>query len=336
MPKHTHARPPQSPRPAAAAALVEPLEARRLLSATGLVTLHGGTLMIRGSSQGENEVRVYRDPTTNVVSVSVYTESAKTAAVRSFAQTYDLAAISRVVVKGGRFNDLIQVGADDDLWTVPVHATGGGGIDAIYTGAGDDLMHGGDGDDVIQAGGGANLVFGHKGRDTITTKAGNDLIHGGDGDDTIDAGDGDNWVHAGKGADHVVAGLGADRVHGGHDDDLLETGGGDDLVRAGKGNDVVRAGDGNDTVHGQLGDDQLFGGLGDDALWGGRGNDAVSGEDGNDTLGGVLDTNTLLGGPGDDRFVIKSLAANTMDNVDAGDVVTMVKAKADGDDAGSV
>ena len=334
MNSRTHPR--QQPvRPAAA--VVEQLEGRRLLSAS-LVSLHGGTLMVRGSSQGANEIRVYRDPATNAVSVSVYTESARTAAVRSFAQTYDLAEISRVIVKGGRFADLIQIGADDDAWTVPSFVNGGGGLDAIYTGGGADHIHGGDGDDVIEAGGGANLVFGHKGKDTIFTGAGDDMILGGDGDDTINAGDGANWVFAGKGKDNVVTGAGVDRVHGGHDDDQLNTGGGADLVRAGKGDDAVDAGDGDDTVHGQLGNDLVHGDAGNYVLWGGRGDDQLFGDDGDDQLGGILGVNVLVGGAGADRFLIRDLASAVDLDADAsaGDVVSMVKAKADGDDASSL
>ena len=281
---------------------VEPLEARRLMSAVSPISLHDGTLFINGQSRVANNVIVYHDTATGMLEVSLAVTPKKATAEQVFTGSFPLADVSRVFVKGGNFNDTISVGRLDANFLVDV---------------------------VVMAG---------KGNDDISTGGGADFIHGGDGDDTIDAGDGDNVILAHKGKDIVTTGAGNDRIHAGHDDDLVNSGAGDDLVRCGKGDDTVNAGDGNDIVHGQHDNDTIHGDAGNDVLWGGKGDDALFGDDGDDKVGGLIGVDSLTGGAGMDEFVVRDPLAPAGTDVDlaAGDIVTVNKSKKDGDESEAV
>jgi Ca2+-binding RTX toxin-like protein len=281
---------------------VEPLEARRLMSAASPISLHDGTLFINGQQQVANSVIVYRDTVAGTLEVSLVTTPKKAKAEQTFTASFPMADVTRVFVKGGKANDTISVGRLDADFKIDV------------------------------------VVMSGKGDDDISTGAGNDMILSSHGDDTIDAGDGDNVVFAHTGKDNIMTGAGNDRISAGHDDDVINSGAGDDLIRCGKGNDTVNAGDGSDTVHGQLGNDTIHGDAGNDVLWGGKDNDALFGDDGDDKLSGLLGVNTLTGGAGMDEFLVHddTTPAGTDVDLAAGDIVTVTSSKHDGDESSSV
>jgi len=281
---------------------VEPLEARRLMSAASPISLHDGTLFINGQSRVANNVIVYRDEVAGTLEVSLATTPKKATEEQVFSASFSLTDVTRVFVKGGNAGDTISVGRLDAGFLVDV------------------------------------VVMGGKGNDDISTGAGNDMILSGDGDDIIDAGDGDNFILAHKGADIITTGAGNDRIHGGQDDDVINSGAGDDLIRCGKGDDTVNAGDGDDTVHGQQDNDTIHGDAGNDVLWGGKDDDTLFGDDGDDKLGGLLGVNSLTGGAGMDEFVVRDATVPAGTDVDlaAGDIVTLTKSKHDGDESSNV
>ena len=124
-----------------------------------------------------------------------------------------------------RGDDVITLGSDDDVFTMPVdggtlnaglgHDTitgsaeadainGQGGADDIRAGAGDDTSDGGSGDDVLIDKAGENTLFGGGGDDFIAaldSDGGNaDMVAGGTGDDALFLDDGDTAT-GGEGQD---------------------------------------------------------------------------------------------------------------------------------------
>ena len=157
------------------------------------------------------------------------------------------------------------------LDSLPVSATGGGGVDTITTSGGADSVTGNDGNDVIDGGGGGDVLDGG-------------AIFGSDG------------------ADQVAGGEGNDRIQGGSDGDTLMGGGGDDTVFGNVQEPASAAGDGNDQISGGGGDDVLDGQEGADGITGGDGFDELLGRDGADTLDGGANNDTLSGQLGNDTL----------------------------------
>lgn len=216
---------------------VEGLESRRLLSAGPV--LHDGLLRINGDNRVANEIIVQLDAA----------DAAKlTVSFNGTTTSYAVADVSKISIKGGKRNDLIEIR----------ELNGAISIAAVLQGnQGDDTLIGGSGNDVIK---------GLGGRDSIVGNAGDDRIYGGVGDDNIAAGDGNDYVKADNGNDSVSGGTG------------------DDVLKGMPGRDTISGDEGNDRIDGGSGDDSLLGGAGDDVIWAKVGRDNVSGGDGADTL----------------------------------------------------
>lgn len=194
----------------------------------------------------------------------------------------------RLIIAGGKGNDIIRVDADV---TADLHLVGGSGNDSIEGGSGNDVISGGSGD---------NTLAGGAGSDKITAGNGKDTIYGGinqymiglkrnptdvpDGDDIIDAGGGRDYIEGGIGNDRINAGTGDDVVYGGAGEDTIDGGWGDDYIDGGKGNDTITGGTGADIIFGGRGNDKIDGGSGDDRIYGGKGKDTVTGGWGADQI----------------------------------------------------
>jgi Ca2+-binding RTX toxin-like protein len=254
-----------------AAALVEGLETRRLLS--GAVLSHG-ILRVFGDGASTNTITVNNSASGMNVDVSINSVNAR-GVPKTFTKSFAKSAIiNSVWVVGGAKNDTIRVGQSNGAFTLGVRVLSGGGDD------------------------------------NVTTGAGNDIVFAGAGNDTVNTGEGMDWVRGMLGNDIIDAGNGNDRVNAGSGNDAVNAGGGADMVRGESGDDLIDAGSGDDVVYGGLGNDTLLGGTGNDLLWGGVGDDNLSGGNGNDTLGGYLGTNVLNGNNDQDTFVVRQLTLN--------------------------
>jgi len=113
-------------------------------------------------------------------------------------QTFDLRTFSRVTVRTGDGDDLIdlsqlnlpaQIEADDgndSILAGPANDSiaGGNGDDTIFGGSGNDTLHGNDGNDYLNGGPGSDQIFGEGGNDQFfATDSMTDTIDGGDGFD---------------------------------------------------------------------------------------------------------------------------------------------------------
>ncbi|HKB00582.1 MAG TPA: Ig-like domain-containing protein [Gemmataceae bacterium] len=132
--------------------------------------------------------------------------------------------------------------------TVPVHADGGAGSDALRTGSG---------------------------RDTVDGGSGNNVLITGSGNDAVTAGDGTNEIQSGLGNDTVTTGTGGSLIDAGGGNDVVTAAGGMNYLEGGAGNDVLVAGGGADVIDGGLGNDLIAGGAGADQLLGAAGNDIL-------------------------------------------------------------
>ncbi len=78
--------------------------------------------------------------------------------------------VARVELRGGRGNDDLRGGSNDD------RLIGGDGNDTIRGGDGDDWLEGGDGHDTLFGGAGDDVLLGGAGADTIKGGAGDDVL----------------------------------------------------------------------------------------------------------------------------------------------------------------
>src|SRR5438067_985444 len=152
---------------AAVLAVIEALDARRLLSAG----VQSGVLHIAGTA-GNDVITVSRDPadTTRLL-----------AKVNGIVQAFDDAGVSGVWIGGNAGADRVSVDEGAAPLGLPLTVHGGGGNDAISGSSRDDRLFGDGGNDSL---------FGHAGRDRLYGDDGNDLLHGQGGSDLIGGGAG--------------------------------------------------------------------------------------------------------------------------------------------------
>jgi Ca2+-binding RTX toxin-like protein len=247
--------------------------------------------------------------------------------------------VSRVVTISGNRTSLIdastnyhccyQTGSSLGLFTIPLAATGGGGVDEIEGGATNDVISGGNANDLLVGGMGDDVIDGDEGSDSIfgdfpgggpQSSGGNDTLRGGNGDDDVHGGGGNDNVDSGPGNDHdvgggpgndtVTTGDGNDvNVNGGPGNDVIDTGAGNDEAYGGPGDDVINLGDGND--YGQPDDGNVFRGQGIVA-----GIDVTNGGNGDDYILEFVDghADTSDGGPGTDTVEYSAARNSTTVN----------------------
>ncbi len=200
-------------------------------------------------------------------------------------------------IRGGKGNDYIDGGLDDDL------LYGTAGNNTIKGQSGNDTIHGAAGVDRLYGGNGNDLIYGYEGNDYIEGGSGNDTIDGGIGNDTISGIEGANLLKGQSGDDIINGGTGSDTIYGGNGNDQLLGGKGNDTIYGGSGNDLIKGHDGNDDLVGDEGNDTIEGGNGDDRLWGTSGSNVLKGQDGNDIIYGGTQKDTIWGGAGEDQLL---------------------------------
>lgn len=266
------------------AALLQSLEARRLLSAD---LTPRGLLIIAGTENADT------------ITVGFDAESAKITV--EGATTEDLAFPARqvrgVIVRSGAGDDevvigelaqrtLVSLGEGDDVLTSSArftHASGGDGNDEMT------VVH----EESEPAGGGSGAergpregenqrrrrflsfaqvrLIGGKGDDVLTgsARARFNILVGADGSDELIGGT------SARGQNGLLGGAGDDTLTGGPGRDLLQGAGGNDTLLGRAGDDLLNGGDGDDSILGEDGDDTLVGGPGEDTLDGGAGDNVI-------------------------------------------------------------
>jgi Ca2+-binding RTX toxin-like protein len=310
----------QSPLGAAAVAVVEQLEARRLLS----VTLVDRQVQVIGDDEANTVViRRHNTNPNNFYTVSLDGQVSH----------WDVNQVDSFLIRTNGGDDTVNVNATNGVILITRFIDGGAGNDTINGSAGKDKVHGGDGNDVIAGGTSRDELEGGNGNDTINGGDDSDYIHGGPGDDMLMGEAGDDTIFGGSGNDSIVGGTEEDILHGEDGSDTILGEAGHDYIHGGAGNDLLIGGAGNDTIIGGAGDDALTGGAGNDVLAGDEeahlptasqpevtvvGNDVLSGGVGDDTLLAHTGTDTLTGGPGNDVFDDRG-AAHVLTDRGAGD-----------------
>jgi len=254
-----------------AAAAVETLEQRRLLTALNLpactfsvdVSLTSGGTVITTVIDGGT-------PTN-------YTKSLYTG----------------IVVNGSSNGDTLFVNANVDL---PVTVNGDDGDDTITGGGANDSLVGGNGNDTYKFSGPNAL-----GTDTINEAANTDIdaidFTGFSSAATIDLVSTTNQtVASGKLVVHLTSASGIENLVGTDLADHLNGNTRDNNISGGTGNDTIQSSSGNDTIDGGDGNDSIIGGDGTDSITGGADNDIIAGGDGSDTITGDDGTDLIYGG----------------------------------------
>lgn len=201
--------------------LLEPLEARQLLSAAV-----SSTWTITGTSGPDNIAVTYNDTTR---AFDYFLNNV-------LIQSRPAAGLRKLVINGGAGDDVITVSGTR---AVPATLNGGDGNDILTGGIGNDVINGGNGNDTLDGGAGKDQISGGAGADTITGGAGADTIHGNDGNDNINGGAGDDTLYGDAGDDTLQGGDGNDRVFGGSGNDTLLGGAGRDRIDGGRGSDTL-------------------------------------------------------------------------------------------------
>ena len=284
----------------------EPLEVRKLLSASASFVPASGVLTVTGDAQN-NTLTVGRDAAGDI--------NVNGGAVPIQGGSATVANVLLIQVFGLGGKDTISL--DETNGALPsANLFGGDGNDTLIGGSGNDQLFGQAGNDTLLGKGGNDSLFGGAGNDVLTGGTGNDQVFGESGNDQLiwNPGEGTDLNEGGDGVDTVI-------VNGGNGaEDFTVTANGtrvrfdrlnpapfsldigttENLVlNANGGNDTFTAGNGlagliNLTVDGGAGDDTLTGGDGNDVLIGGDGNDVINGGRGNDVA---------LMGAGDDTFI---------------------------------
>src|SRR4051812_33504569 len=169
-----------------AAAAVEPLESRSLLSvAAPLPTVEGaGVLQVAGTSRADVIV-LSLTPAAGTIDATV---NGRTTSVVIGTVT------GGVRVAAGSGNDDVSIRESAvGQFPFPVTILGGNGNDRLTGGSGADTLDGGPGDDVLT---------GTAGNDTLRGGAGKDVLDGGADNDDLDGGTGKDTLTGGGGADH--------------------------------------------------------------------------------------------------------------------------------------
>jgi hypothetical protein len=185
-------------KPAPAARMVEPLEARRFLS----VSMQDGVVLVTGTD-GADTVQILATTAgaEPMLTVELWTADQGTTC------NFPLSQVTGVKVDGLAGNDQLFVdrSAYDDV-AIPVTLFGGAGDDVLVGGGGVDELVGGTGTDWIDAGNGAWLESSDQW--IARTEADNAATPRVDGDHPAT---GDDHVSLDTGADHLD-GAGADRL----------------------------------------------------------------------------------------------------------------------------
>ncbi|HBO44758.1 MAG TPA: hypothetical protein DD670_12680, partial [Planctomycetaceae bacterium] len=291
--------------------VVEPLEARRMLSITATFSAASGILTVFGDSL-DNNIVISRNLAGNIAvnggAVNIV-GGIPTVANTTLIQGFGLSgndtialdetngALPRANLYGGLGNDTLIGGSAADL------LFGQAGNDTLFGRGGADLLFGGVGDDLLVGGDGNDKIFGEAGNDRLVWNPGDDtdLNEGGDGIDTIE-------VNGGNGAEVFTVTANGSRVRFDRTDPApfsLDIGTSENLVvNANGGNDAFSA-TGNlaaliqITVDGGAGNDTLLGGNGNDVLLGGDNDDFVDGNQGNDVVLLGTGNDTFQWDPGD-------------------------------------
>jgi Ca2+-binding RTX toxin-like protein len=186
--------------PPATRNLVEPLEGRRLMSAT----ISGdGVLAVEGTNKSDEIILSLDAADASTLVVKVNGE------VSTFA-VGDITA-GGAIVRGYAGKDKLAV--DETNGDLPLSVT-------LLGGHGKDHLVGGSGDDHLDGGTAKDKLFGNAGDDELIGGNGNDLLDGGDGDDYLVGNRGVDELRGGDGADDLDGGRGHDRIYGaaGNDD----------------------------------------------------------------------------------------------------------------------
>ena len=169
--------------------MIEPLEGRRMLSAT---LAAGGVLKLTGNAKNNQFSLFY-----SAFFGGYVTNDAVQGQV-GVAKTFAKAAVKRIEIVAGAGNDsytftgtgkipiTFKGGTGNDLFQV----TAATGQAVAYGEAGDDYLIGAEGHDKFFGGPGADELRGNKGNDTLQGDAGVDTLAGGDGKDVFVARDG--------------------------------------------------------------------------------------------------------------------------------------------------
>lgn len=205
------------------------------------------------AGDGDDEINVTQDKTTNDVTVEVNGEQ----------HTFTGPDTNNLIIRGGTGNDRVTV---DSGVTVDLRIEGGDGNDYVRGGSGNDKIRGGAGNDELYG------------------AAGNDRIEAGEGNDVVSGGDGRDYIDGSRGTDNLYGNAGNDVIYGGEGDDQIAGNEGDDFVEGSGGNDFVSGNEGDDVVSGGRGDDEIWGAEGDDVIYAGDGKDRLFGSSGNDTI----------------------------------------------------
>ena len=231
-------------------AALEPLEIRRLLSAS---LTSAGQLIVTGDPVNPNTITVGLDAAGTSVDVSVNTDPV---------ESFTAASVNKVIIVGGAGDDTITIDQSNNPFTIPTKIFGGPGNDTITGGNEDDYIGGGSGADSINSGSGNDTVVGGNGGDMLTCGTGNDSLFGGPGADTLVAGSGTDLLKGGLGADSLEGGTGTDTLFGGGGHNVLLGGSGNSFLLGGAGANTIQGGTGSDTLCGTGGNDQFMPGAG--------------------------------------------------------------------------
>jgi Ca2+-binding RTX toxin-like protein len=267
-------------------ASLEPLEARKLLSATLSAK---GTLVADGTS-GNDIIVISRDPKRPTkILLTINGVGAK----------FPSGSVKRIEMTGDGGADRLTL--NDSL--------------GIISARGATLL-GGDGNDTLTGGLAAATFDGNNGDDSILGSSKADVIMGSGGNDTL---------IGGKGDDQEFGGGGADKIYGSSGNDMLYGDAGNDTLFGEGGNDTL-GGDGEDRFQFKgfgvpaplTGNDSLNGGDGDDWITGG--DESATLHDSNNGL------DTITGGTGNDILDSRGWDTNPDDVItdrQAGDIVPM-------------
>jgi Ca2+-binding RTX toxin-like protein len=219
-------------------ALVEPLEARRLMSATII---------------GQKNIVITADDTATTVDIRVINASTFSITIDDGpAARYSYKRVRSIRFYGGDGDDTVRVisRAAIPIFGVPknvafsrrVILVGGGGDDYLADGYGAGRINGGPGNDTLIGGGGSDIIVGGAGDDVIeggplasefSLTDGNDVIFGGSGNDTIDGANGTDVLFGQDGDDSLLGGTGRDALYGNGGNDTLDGGIGRNILYAG-------------------------------------------------------------------------------------------------------
>jgi Ca2+-binding RTX toxin-like protein len=100
----------------------------------------------------------------------------------------------RCVIDAGAGNDTVTGGPHNDS------IIGGPGDDAIAGGNGNDVLYGGTGNDALVGGTQKDNLFGQDGNDILNGEEGTDNLYGMEGDDILTGGDGSDFLNGGSGS----------------------------------------------------------------------------------------------------------------------------------------